>query len=179
MQRPGATSIEAAETSGKIQEILFPKGDTLFDTYFYAEPQVTVERFIDLVNFFLGVSPDRIWYMVDSYINPEKYEALEQIREARVAGTYTTAPTATRGESSSIDPATITTAKLSYADIRSAVDSAIPADANDASQVASAIAAALENLAEEYKDPRIVDLYYFDESSGDFRWNEDLINSQK
>jgi hypothetical protein len=74
MQRPSATTIEVAETFGAIQTALFSKTNDLFETYFYAAPDTAVDRFVDLVNFFIGVKPDKIWYVVDAYMHPDRYQ---------------------------------------------------------------------------------------------------------
>ena len=35
----------------------------------------------------------------------------------------------------------------------------------------------LSKLSQQNNDPKITELYYFDEPSGQFKWNEELIKS--
>ncbi len=174
MQRPQATSIEAAEIASKIQTIFFVKDDPLFDAYFFANPNETVERFIDLVNFFVGVEPEKAPYVVSAYINPDRYENFAAALETRADESAGIAP--------QFSPETLAAPatepvreKISYAEIKKNVEANFTKDATGQFLDPGAVFNLLSNLAEEYRDEKINDLYYFNESDGQFHWNDELL----
>ncbi len=91
INRPGNTSLEAAEFTSKIKNILYPKGDPQVEKYFFADPDVAVDRFIGLINFFLGIKPENIQYIVDAYIHPDR-GATSEGAGAGVTATTSPAP---------------------------------------------------------------------------------------
>ena len=46
---------------------------------------------------------------------------------------------------------------------------------NNTDDVDEYILGELQKFSEQYREPRILDLYYFDEEAGEFRWNDDLL----
>ncbi len=66
-------SLEQAEFESKLKEIMFPN-DPLTEKYLSAEPDQAVQRFVDLVVFFDAVKEGSIWFVVDNFLNPEKYQ---------------------------------------------------------------------------------------------------------
>ncbi len=61
--------------------------------------------------------------------------------------------------------------KPTYAEIRAKVDSVFPKDKSGVYKDLDGVLMALEKAADKYNDPKIAELYYFDEASGAFTWN--------
>lgn len=69
-----ADSMENAEFESRLQQIMFDKNNPFFETYVSTDLDTAVDRFIGLVNFFLGIDEKHIWYTVESFLHPEKFE---------------------------------------------------------------------------------------------------------
>ncbi len=63
-------SMESAAFFSKIQDIFFPKNDSIFSKYIVSDPSVVVDRFVGLIQFFLGIDEQHIWYVVDVFLHP-------------------------------------------------------------------------------------------------------------
>lgn len=176
MQLPSATSIQVAETTAKIQSILFSETGELFNKYFFIEPEVAVDRYIDTINFFLGVKPERIWDIVDPALHPDKYEQLLQDRlgsiptsQSSLESVYPSDENKSEIKSNGL--------KLSHAQIKTALEAEFPQDASGQFVDAEGVLNKLASYAEAYNDAMILDLYYYNEADGKFHWNDDLLNS--
>lgn len=175
INRPNADSLQNAEVMSKVKSVLVPQGDPLFDRYALTNPDQMVDRFIGLVNFFLGVEPGNIWYVVEKMFSSELYEVPEQSSESQVTSTgVSVASPVQLSEQTSSVTAEEKTPSMSYVDIRTMINSRFSKD--DTGQFANieGVLALLDSLATEYKDDQIRELYYFDESTGGFRWNDEL-----
>lgn len=77
IQKLGKNSLEYPQFLAKLQAAFFPKNDLLLQKYVLASPETVVDFFIGLVNFFRGVEPENIFYVLDFFVHPESYNELE------------------------------------------------------------------------------------------------------
>lgn len=142
-------------------------------------------RLRDLANFFVGIRPERIWYVVDPYFYPQQYteEALQQSGENQNNVVPSENQEDENTEAFLFDLNTYTKnvlqeekKKMSYREISEQLTSfvaSLPENQKD-----EQIITRLGELAEQYKDEQIQDLYYFDEKTGKFIWNQELLNEK-
>lgn len=160
--QPGTDSLRSAEILAKVKEVFSQN----IDGRYAVEPvDVVVDRFVGLVNFFLGVKPKDVWYVVDSFVNPEKYEQIESEKNT-VSATE---------ESVEESVAEQMTPKTNYADIKAMIEARFTRDASGEFTNLDGVLALLDSLATEQGDEQVRDLYYFDEGAGKFQWNEALL----
>lgn len=70
LHKRGASSMEGAEFLSKLDQVMFPEE---VDLYAFVEYDVGIDRFLELVEFFEKTSNEQIWFVVDAFLNPEKY----------------------------------------------------------------------------------------------------------
>ena len=92
INQPESSSLEAAELLSKIRGILFPQNDQVFEKYITTDPGIATDRFVGLVNFFLGIEPDKIWYVVNAFLYPERYGGITAQPESVTVLKPTTPP---------------------------------------------------------------------------------------
>lgn len=156
-------SIKEADLKMKLKQVMFPKNNALVKKYFTVDQDEAINRFVSLVNFFLGVDGDHIWYIVDVYINPEKYGQKQGDGVVGVKQTSLIASSMGQSQSPRIN---------SLAQIQSLINSQFPPDASGQYADISAVFARLGELAEENDDDAITEMLYWDEGENRFRWKE-------
>lgn len=138
-------------------------------------------RLRDLTNFFVGIRTDRIWYVIDPYFYPQKYTFLDKVQSEESDITDFTQKMVANDEEllnsvaeDAEESLLEVPEKLTYIQIfemvREKTDS-LSEDERD-----EKIIDELTVLAEENNDEIIKDLYYYDEESGKFVWNQELLN---
>lgn len=170
INRPNANSLETAETMSKIQACFADYSNRPELVNYFIKPEKSTDLFVGLVNFFLGVKPDRILYVVDGYVH------------GSTATDQNTAPAIQPGEETA-EVATDTAAvvastsapKAAYTDIKTMIEARFTRDASGEFANLDGVLALLDSLATEQGDEQIRDLYYFDEGTGKFQWNEGLL----
>jgi hypothetical protein len=137
-------SLAEAKFRDDLQRAIYPKEQNFLYKYFQEDKELTVTSLLNLVDFFLGVEPDKIWYIVEAYVNPDLMKE---------------------------SPETASNSKLNYAEIKQQMENKYKKDAEGNFQELEKVLIELNDLAEKYTDPKIAELYYFDEVSGKFVWN--------
>ena len=166
-------SLEEAEFESKLKQIMFPN-DPLANKYVTAGPDEAVRRFIDLVNFFQTFTQENIWYIVDSFLNPEKYqnaprgEALPKVAPTPKAEPKIETPK--KEEVKLVVPPEIRS-KPTLQEIKSQMESQFKKDAEGNFEEVETVLAMLSTLSEKYEEPKIADMLYFDEKESKFKWN--------
>lgn len=159
-------SLRSAELFAKIKPA-FTEIEPGTEAFWLSTPEVFFDRFVGLVNFFLGVDKDHIWFVVDSFINPERYKEGSQLaeKESAIAEVVLTEPTVEEKKVS----------KVSYADIKNMIEARFTRDTSGEFANLDGVLALLDSLATDQGDDQIRELYYFDEGTGKFQWNEALL----
>ncbi len=151
---PGKSSLDAATLASKIKNLFFPKNDNaLNEKYFFVEKDDVVGRFINLVNVFLETQLEDIQSIVDSYLHGEK-EIISTKKEVDER------PISSR-------PAEV---KLTGIEIKSQIESQFKKGADGQFEDVAAVYTKLAEYAQKYNDPKIEEMLYFDESTGQFKW---------
>ncbi len=171
--RPTATSLEWANLFSKTETMLLPKNDSIYDAVIGVNPEDAATKLMDVINFFLGVKPENIAYVVDAFMNPE----LEG--KQRAPTQLVTADTTEAEEDEPAEDETVTDSgiKLTHAQIKATLEADFPKDKSGQFVDTEGVLNKLASYAEEYNDAMILDLYYYNEADGKFHWNEDLLNS--
>lgn len=155
-----SSSIEKSNLFTKLTDILFPPNEAEAEKYFLAKPERVVGRFVDLIHFFLGVAPEKIYAMADAYMHTDRYARIQPLTATASGG----ATTAAKVES--VVPSAST-------DIRIVIDQKFSKNADGQYANVAGVMAELARLAEERGDSAIAEMYYFDESEGRFKWREE------
>ncbi len=173
----GNDSLEEASFRTKLNK-LFSPSEQATGGYVFADPDDIVEKFIDLVNFFLGVKTNRIWYIVETFIHPQTYTiaSSQPVSVSKNIGDKNEQGIGEDAEDGSV-PADESINKPSYENIKNLLESEFPQDASGQFIDAEGVLGKLASYAEAYNDAMILDLYYYNEADGKFHWNDDLLNS--
>lgn len=168
-------SLEQAEFESKLKQMMFPN-DLLVNKYFTDNSDEAVTRFVNLVVFFDIVSETDIWRVVDSFLNPEKYQ---NVTPGEVPASPTPTPQTTPtpqpvvltkpvpAQSAAVEPQV----PLSTEQIKSQIESQFKKDADGNFVDIEGVMAKLGELAEKNNDPKIAEMVYFDETENKFKWN--------
>ncbi len=178
-------SLAQADFESRLQQIMFP--DETAKKYFTADPEDAKERFLDLVSFFQTFTQENIWYVVDAFLNPEKYQnvtpgeapsavvpkAIPPKPPAPIVAKPPAPPTpVTKPVAPSQPPAKpVAPAKSTPQQIKSQVESQFKKDAEGDFADIEGVMAKLSELAEKNNDPKIAEMIYYDEKENKFKWN--------
>ncbi|HSR89608.1 MAG TPA: hypothetical protein VLK22_04450 [Candidatus Udaeobacter sp.] len=175
-------SLEQADFESRLLQIMFSNEEA--EKYSTVDPEDGKGRFLDLVSFFQTFAQEDISYIVDSLLNPEKYEnnaaAQEElspeseIEETSESAAVAPQPASSRLESKSAFEQTSVVeppARLAMAQIKSQIESQFKKDTEGNFVDLEGVMAKLSELADKYNDPKIVEAIYFDEQDNKFKWN--------
>lgn len=173
-------SLEQAEFESKLKQIMFPN-DPLVQKYATEDSDEAVRRFVDLVVFFDTVNEKDIWRVVDNFLNPEKYQNVvpgEAVVALTPALEVTQTPimvqpapqpsvTPPKKEEVKSTPPLVPLAppKPTPAQIKSQIEKEFSAEDVEG------MMGKLNEMAEKNNDPKIAEMYYFDETENKFKWN--------
>jgi len=176
-------SLEQAEFESKLKQIMFPN-DPLVSKYFTADSDKAVQGFIDLVVFFDIINEKEIWRVVENFLNPEKYQgvvagevtpALENVSAAttpsKLVVPETIRPSVPQSSALAQTPIVEPQGRLTMGQIKSQIESQFKKDSDGNFVDIEGVMAKLNELAEKNNDPKIVEMYYYDETEDKFRWN--------
>ena len=160
-------SVKMAEFESRLKQIMFPKpeADLLFYKYFIVEPDVAVKRFMDLMDFFLSVTPDEIWGIVEVFLHPKLSEANPPTPKPASKPTPSTS-SAPPSPSRSVPLPTATTPS----DIRNQINSQFKKSADGNYENIEGVMAKLDELARKNNNPKIAEMLYWDEKQAKFVW---------
>lgn len=178
-------SLAVADFESRLRQIMFP--DEVSKKYFTADPEQAKERFLDLVSFFQTFTQENIWYVVDAFLNPEKYQNVPAGQAppttppaAPITATLKPAPAVKSSTPSAPAPKPATPpqpakqtspAKPTLQQIKSQIESQFKKDAEGNFADIEGVMAKLNELADKNNDPKIAEMIYFDEKDNKFKWN--------
>lgn len=175
LNKSGNDSLKSAEFLTKLKKILYKQEDE-DNGYIMASADEVVDRFFNLIHFFMGVEPKRVYYVIDAMFHPEKYENApvapentEDVLDALEKETTEVSPV----EPEPIEPVEPQeTDGITYEEIKNMIDGQFPKDETGQYLNIEGVFEMLEQLSEEYNDESIKELLYFDENSGGFIWQQ-------
>ena len=178
-------SLAIADFESRLRQIMFP-GDEISKKYLTADSEQAKERFLDLVSFFQTFTEENIWFVIDAFLNPEKYQNVAPGGAPTATPVSVVTPKATTVKSVSqpsvaspkkeefkpiAPPVPITSSQPTPQQIKSQIDKEFSAEDAEGNFVdIEGVYKKLGELAEKYNDLAINDLIYYDEGSGKFLW---------
>lgn len=192
----GRDAVEVASFMDKLRKTMFP-ADGLTETYFTDDQNGVFGQMTELMDVFLEVKPEDIYTLVRLHVHPEINESelsdiagmndLPPKPAPRIGPRYIELPEtvvpeklvpempAEKKENLPAQPkeekGVIVTVVPTHAEIRAKIDAAFEADKDGQYADLDHVLSALEKAAEKYHEPKIAELYYFDEASGKFKWS--------
>ena len=169
-------SLSQADFESKLKQVMFPV-DELAKKYYTADSEMAKDRLLHLVAFFQTFTQENIWFVVDAFLNPEKYqgvapgEAAPESTSTVVAPGKFTVPETIRPSappaavSKPVAPAQSAPVKPTPVQIKSQIEKEF------STEDVEGIMSKLSELAEKNNDPKIAEMYYFDEKENKFKWN--------
>jgi hypothetical protein len=170
LSQSGDDSLKSAEFLAKLKSILSNKED-VEKGFTIASADQMVDRFDTMVQFFIGVAPEKAYYLIDAMFHPERYEKREPGAETKGEEPQSDVPAVDRvpeEDSQKMD----NTAPPTLAEIKNLVDSEFSKDETGQYADIEAVFGLLDQIAEEYNDEKIKEYFYFDENVGGFVWLE-------
>lgn len=178
----GRDSIEMAQFIEKIRKIINLDNDEFANEFFMAESNDFYTGLINLIEFYLETKPEEMAIKVLKYTRPDIENVEEYIADIS-AFEKSLPPTEkpllpksmvilSNYEPKSVkEPDAIKLAKPSYSEISQKIDAVFEKDADGNYEDLDSVMMALEKASKKYNDPKIAELYYFDEQAGKFKWN--------
>ncbi len=195
-QEKEKSSLRFAEVLAKVHEMYFPENeenDQYIERYVTITPEEAAVRFVDLVNFFLGIDGSLIEATVESLVRGEKLEQMAALNKKEEQQNIPTQPVVnskiktkdspTKTPNKPIEKASLNipvkkNERPSNAEIKKMVEQAFPVGKSPKEENYDQIVAMLNTLAERYQDETIQDLYYYNEDEKKFQWNEKMISTR-
>jgi hypothetical protein len=194
-------SLRWAELLSRLKQVLFSRSGLLAEKYIRADKDEVVNRLADLITFFIGVEKDKILYIVEGYVNPDRYvgevSRRSSVLEAPISSItklpnssspITLVNTAQADNKKQNDRNISSTFLSSVTDqsqnrpsneqIKQMVEAMFPVQNQNNQESFEKIVATLNTLSDQYKDESIKDLYFYNEKEGKFQWNEKLVNDR-
>jgi|GEM_PF-3062093 len=238
----GDDSIEKAKFKSWLSKLVFSEKE-LAERFYFADPDYFIASFTSLIDFFMGVKSDTVYFLVDAYVHPEKYDDEWQaentvtINNEDVDGMQESEPSLeisedednSEEEKSSAPEPTVEVQNIEesvstdvqpdkslptqekpmtetpeptetpdndtlfvrepikkeikqkkqeeevkvsipHEKVRAMIENRFNTDENGEFTNISGVLTLLTNLSEQYGDPEIASLYYFDENEGKFIW---------
>lgn len=175
INRPGINSLESAEIMGKIKDWLVIRDIPETQTRMIADSDVVYDRLVGLINFFLGVTTDAIYQVVDSFVDPGKYQPRTSTGVVQSEGDSNDSTGNSSVEVSTETQSTDSTTPVNYTEIKTMIEARFARDASGEFVNLDGVLALLDSLATDQGDDQIRELYYFDEGAGKFQWNQGLL----
>jgi hypothetical protein len=167
------STLEKAEIKAKIVKILFPKNDAIFNKYIISEPTKIAGMLVELIIFFLEVDATQIHLVVEEY-NKEVEVGVEfAIQQVQNVSKKVFNIDTSKKEIPQQKPPETKLLKPTYSQLRRDVNRTTSVGPNE--ERPAKINAELDRLATEFNDEKIRELFYFNEQSGKFEWNEVLL----
>ncbi len=187
LEKRDASSMEEAEFISKLKQIMCPKEVAPF---VYADKDVSVDRFLELVEFFEEVDGEKIWFVVDIFLNPEKYqrsetdssvptsESDEEVEDNKTEGEsfsgneQTVIVESQKSLTAEQTPIVDSQKRLTTGQVKSQIESEFKKDSEGNFEDIEGVMGKLAELAEENNDPSVAEMIYFDEEENKFKWKE-------
>lgn len=144
-----------------------------YDQYFPVAKEKLLRSFVDLTHFFMGVGPENIYVLVDTTLHREKYEAMAmrpKILDSRYLDKNNDIdnqpPSQEEGKGK---------IQNSYQDTQRQIQTKFTLGADGQFENIEGVIGYLDELATAQNDEKIRDLYVFNENTGMFEWNQQLL----
>ncbi|HRH23783.1 MAG TPA: hypothetical protein PK295_04100, partial [Candidatus Magasanikbacteria bacterium] len=159
-------SLEVAEFKAKLETIFFSEiPDPEYIERLDIDKRESVATFFSFIHFLIGVKPELIFGLVEEALHADKLV----IEESKSEST----DIMQKAQSTTVSEAEPKTKVNYFVEIKKEIENDfIIGKIGDEVEVFDL----LQSYSEQYNDPRILDLYYYDEQQEKFVWNEELLN---
>lgn len=147
-----------------------------YDQYFPVAKEKLLRSFVDLTHFFMGVGPENIYVLVDTTLHREKYEAIA-MRPKILVSRYLQSnddveviPQENQEDITLSEPI-----QTLYKSIQQELQTKFTIGADGQFENIEGVIGYLDELATAQNDEKIRDLYVFNENTGMFEWNQQLL----
>lgn len=182
IKQANANSMVIAEVMSKIKEAFFAKENPNVARYAIADSAELVEQFVSLCDFFAEHEPDRIWNIVQAYVNPSFVENVaafieknEKALEDLDNGVVPTLRPDPAKEPAFTSQVTTSDQKPTNLQIRMTAERQFEKDASGDFKDPEEIMGMLDEWATKYNDDKIRELFIFNEQTSSFEWNNQLL----
>lgn len=180
-------SLALAKLRGRIRDLLYADVPSHLANDSYEDAELVAQELLGLIRFFIGIDTENIFYVVDAFLRPNLYV---DGGAAVSASVQTNSPQEKTAQKESIKPPSAAPAapvqpelkkeerkpqQSSLQDIKKMIEERFHPNADGQFDNIEGVLMLLDNLAEEKGDERVRELYYFDEDTGTFHWNQDLL----
>jgi hypothetical protein len=170
-------SLRSAEFFTQCKDFFFIKNDAAI--YSSADPDEATSKIIDIAQFILGVAPENFPALAKVSLHADEYELLSQKNVAEKSpsedASSTNLPPVTLPPEivEALKPVPVRPSNL---EIKKIIEEDVQSLAiSDPMSRAEAVMTRLDRLAEYYRDESLRQLFYYNESDGQFYWNEELL----
>ena len=194
IRQRGNDALDMAAFNSKLKDIFSSTTDPFFQKYILVNPEDAVGRFTQFALFFFLMESKDVWYAVDVFMHPDRKIVPEEsvLTHSPINSSPTMAKIEPKPPEPTIAPPKAFVSpprakkepevkvekekKFSYSEIKAQIVNQFPKDVKGEFLDISAVLRELERLAGKFADDSIRDLYIYNEQSGKFEWNDQLIN---
>lgn len=180
LDQSGNDSLKSAEFLARLKSILYRKED-VEKGYIIASGEAMVDRFDTLVQFLIGVEPQKVYFLIDAMFHPERYEKRDAVAKTETEPAEAVASPVIE-EPQAEEPAfavlpeesteEIDNTPPTLTEIKNLVESEFAKDETGQYTDIEGVFGLLDEIAGEYNDEKIKEYLYFDENIGGFVWLE-------
>lgn len=184
LARHDSDSMKVADFRGKIKLALTIPDGYEHDKYFVRTADEVDTQLCDLMDVFQTVDPASAWYMAYNYLYMPDEAGVEGATVVDNVVEENTELDAIEKELEedelnavvSENPVGHVPTPNPYLALKTSLEAEFPRDADGHFLNMAEVLARLEAIAKDSGDERVKELYYFDEQTGTFRWNEEMLN---
>lgn len=174
-ERQNVDTLQSSELYTRVEQALFAKDHAEFiKAYVEKKPNEVVRELVNLINFFLGVKPEDIHYVMNAFVSSTAGDVRDVAASQPVETPVQTPEQIIQQKP--VEMSTETTSSHShYHEVHEELEIMYRYDSQGELQPIEEVLAKLSDFAQKYNDPQIEELYYFDEGEGKFVWNSELL----
>lgn len=160
-------TLEEAEYLGKMKVKLLENND-LYKKFFIDSKEKIFSELLGIVYFFVLVDHDNLWYFLN-HLDLSKKITHEELKNVMIE--YEKNKNEALKENFSKE-------KADYFDIKEYIEEKFKKDESGQFVDVESVFAELQNIAIDEDDDKILELYFFNEQTGKFEWNDKLIEEE-
>lgn len=177
----GRDAVEMASFLDKLRQVFMVK-DERFERFFSISGDEAARRLVGLIEFFIETTPEKINEVIDRKYHPEIFNppvaALQKqaVKQASAASRPPIVASRSIAPAKSAPPLaprkpTLAPMRPPYSEIKKKIEEKFEKNKEGEYLDLDGVFSALGKAAEKYNDPKIAELYYFDEKQNKFVWN--------
>lgn len=165
------STLDKAAIMSKIRDVFISRGKDEIAEFYNENISRSVDQFVELCEFFIDVEGSEIESVVNYYTNIGIEEHDENISEKikpKIEGSTIKVELPTESPVMEVK-------KVALSEIKLNTEMKYKKDDSGQFENVVIVLSELDKLSSEYNDSRIKELYYYNEKTGKFEWNETLL----